>query len=70
MYAEKKDGSGYLKIPTNGHKFYYKNAGEGKPREPFEFPHVCPCHARQKLLAFCDPPLTILFHTGLPYGRG
>lgn len=40
MYAEKKDGSGYMKIPTNGHKFYYKNAGEGEPREPFEFPHV------------------------------
>lgn len=38
MYAQKKDGSGFMKIPTNGHKFYYKNAGSGEPREPFEFP--------------------------------
>lgn len=40
MYAQKKDGSGFMKIATNGHKFYYKNAGSGEPREPFEFPHV------------------------------
>ncbi len=39
LYMEAKDGSGYLRIPTLGHKFYYKNAGTGTPREPFEFPH-------------------------------
>lgn len=39
MYAKKSDGSGdYMKIPTSGHKLYYKNAGSGKAREPFEFP--------------------------------
>lgn len=39
MYAKKKNGGGYVKIPTNGHKLYYKTAGSGKAREPFEFPH-------------------------------
>ncbi|KAK3723128.1 hypothetical protein LTR37_001851 [Vermiconidia calcicola] len=39
LYMEAKDGSGYIKVPTGGHKFYYKNAGSGKAREPFEFPH-------------------------------
>ena len=66
MYAEKKDGSGYMKIPTNGHKFYYKNAGEGEPREPFEFPHVRLCGSP---FSFLDFKLTVLIHAGLPYGR-
>lgn len=39
MYAEKNDGNGYLKVPTNGHKLYYQDAGSGSKREPFEFPH-------------------------------
>ena len=39
LYMEAADGSGYIKVPTNGHKLYYKNAGTGTPRSPFEFPH-------------------------------
>lgn len=38
LYMEAKDGSGFIKVPTAGHKLYYKNAGVGKMREPFEFP--------------------------------
>lgn len=38
MYMELKDGSGYIKVPTNGHKMYYQDAGTGTKREPFEFP--------------------------------
>ena len=29
MYAQKADGTGYMKIETSGHKMYYKNAGTG-----------------------------------------
>lgn len=41
LYAEKSDGNGYVKIPTNGHKLYYKDVGSGNDQkaEPFEFPH-------------------------------
>ena len=39
LFMEASDGSGYIRVPTNGHKLYYKNAGTGTPREPFEFPH-------------------------------
>ena len=38
LYMEASDGSGYIKVPTNGHKTYYKDAGTGMKREPFEFP--------------------------------
>ena len=39
LYAEAKDNSGYIRIPTLGHKFYYQERGTGKRRQPFEFPH-------------------------------
>lgn len=39
LYMEASNGTGYIKVPTNGHKLYYKNAGTGTPRSPFEFPH-------------------------------
>ena len=38
LYMEAADGSGYIKVPTNGHKMYYKDAGTGTKRNPFEFP--------------------------------
>ncbi len=38
LFAEASDDSGYIRIPTLGHKFYYKDAGSGTKREPFEFP--------------------------------
>lgn len=39
LYMEASNGTGYIRVPTNGHKLYYKNAGTGTPRDPFEFPH-------------------------------
>jgi hypothetical protein len=39
LYMEASDGSGYIKVPTNGHKMYYQDAGTGQKRNPFEFPH-------------------------------
>ena len=39
LYMEASDGSGYIKVPTNGHKMYYQDAGTGTKRNPFEFPH-------------------------------
>lgn len=39
LFMEASDGSGYIKVPTNGHKMYYKDAGSGTKRNPFEFPH-------------------------------
>lgn len=38
LFMEALDGSGYIRVPTNGHKMYYKNAGTGTQRQPFEFP--------------------------------
>lgn len=40
LYMEAKDGSGYIRIPTNGHKLYYKDSGPSsdKKADPFEFP--------------------------------
>lgn len=38
LYAKKKDGSGYMKIPTNSHKMYYRKPAANKYAEPFEFP--------------------------------
>ncbi|KAK3713546.1 hypothetical protein LTR37_008504 [Vermiconidia calcicola] len=39
LYMEANDGSGYIRVPMNGHTLYYFDIGEGKKREPFEFPH-------------------------------
>ncbi|KAK5170882.1 uncharacterized protein LTR77_004026 [Saxophila tyrrhenica] len=41
LYAEASDNSGYIRIPTMGHKFYYKDVGSDmdKLASPFEFPH-------------------------------
>lgn len=41
LYMEASNGTGYVKVPTNGHKLYYKNAGSDSDtkRDPFEFPH-------------------------------
>ena len=39
LYMEKSDGSGYIRVPTNGHKLYYLDIGEGQKRQPFEYPH-------------------------------
>lgn len=41
LYMEANNGSGYVRVPTNGHKLYYKDAGSSQDtkRSPFEFPH-------------------------------
>lgn len=41
LYMEAANGTGYVKVPTNGHKLYYKDAGstDDKVASPFEFPH-------------------------------
>jgi hypothetical protein len=39
LYMESNDGSGYIRVPTNGHKMYYLDIGTGNMRSPFEFPH-------------------------------
>lgn len=39
LYMESSSGSGYIRVPTNGHKMYYLDAGTGQKHEPFEFPH-------------------------------
>jgi len=41
LYMEASNGTGYVKVPTNGHKLYYKDAGSPKDKkaDPFEFPH-------------------------------
>ena len=40
LYMEASNGTGYIRVPTNGHKLYYKNAGspDDKLADPFEFP--------------------------------
>lgn len=40
LYMESKNGTGYVRVPTNGHKLYYKDAGSenDKKADPFEFP--------------------------------
>lgn len=38
LYAMKKDGSGYMKVPTMLHKMYYRKPPASRYREPFEFP--------------------------------
>lgn len=39
LYMESNDDSGYVRVPTNGHKLYYLDIGTGEKAEPFEFPH-------------------------------
>ena len=39
LYMESSDGSGYVRVPTNGHKMYYLDIGTGQKRQPFEYPH-------------------------------
>ena len=39
LYMEVNDDSGYIRVPTNGHKLYYLDIGEGQKRQPFEYPH-------------------------------
>lgn len=39
LFMEANDGSGYIRVPTNGHKMYYLDLGTGDKVEPFEFPH-------------------------------
>lgn len=40
LFMEKNDGSGFLRVPTNGHKIYYQDAGNSADvkADPFEFP--------------------------------
>ncbi|USW52695.1 hypothetical protein Slin15195_G060140 [Septoria linicola] len=40
LFAEAKDGSGYVRIPSGGHKMYYRDVGNAadKKADPFEFP--------------------------------
>jgi hypothetical protein len=38
LYMEGNDGSGYIRVPTNGHKLYYLDIGTGTKAEPFEYP--------------------------------
>lgn len=40
LYAEAADGSGYVRIPSGGHKMYYRDVGNSadKKADPFEFP--------------------------------
>ncbi|KAF1822422.1 uncharacterized protein K489DRAFT_381181 [Dissoconium aciculare CBS 342.82] len=40
LYMEAKDGSGYFRIPTSGHKLYYRDVGNAQDQKvnPFEFP--------------------------------
>nr|POF06937.1 hypothetical protein CFP56_31561 [Quercus suber] len=40
LFMERKDGSGYMRIPTSGHKAYYQDAGNSADAkaDPFEFP--------------------------------
>ncbi|QIW99546.1 hypothetical protein AMS68_005064 [Peltaster fructicola] len=40
LFMEAKNGSGFVRVPTNGHKIYYRDAGSEKDtkRSPFEFP--------------------------------
>ncbi|KAF2215302.1 hypothetical protein CERZMDRAFT_110020 [Cercospora zeae-maydis SCOH1-5] len=40
MFGEANDGSGYVRIPSGGHKLYYRDVGNAndKKAEPFEFP--------------------------------
>ncbi|KAF7194619.1 hypothetical protein HII31_04125 [Pseudocercospora fuligena] len=40
LFAEASDGSGYIRIPTSGHKLYYRDVGNtaDKKADPFEFP--------------------------------
>ncbi len=38
LYMESNSGSGYVRVPTNGHKTYYIDTGEGEKAEPFDFP--------------------------------
>lgn len=39
LFMEASDGSGFIRVPTNGHKMYYLDIGSGDKVEPFEFPH-------------------------------
>ncbi|GIZ45513.1 hypothetical protein CKM354_000867600 [Cercospora kikuchii] len=40
LFGQAKDGSGYVRIPSGGHKLYYRDVGNAndKKAEPFEFP--------------------------------
>ncbi|KJX97354.1 hypothetical protein TI39_contig505g00013 [Zymoseptoria brevis] len=40
LYMEAKDGSGYVRVPIQSHKLYYRDTGNAadKLNEPFEFP--------------------------------
>ena len=57
LYMEASDGSGYIKVPTFMHKLYYKNAGTGTKREPFEFPHGFRMLAGNPFMREADPDL-------------
>lgn len=39
LFMQQNDGSGYIRVPTNGHKLYYLDIGTGNKRQPFEYPH-------------------------------
>ncbi len=39
LYMESNDDSGYVRVPTNGHKLYYLDIGTGEKASPFEYPH-------------------------------
>ena len=38
LYMELRDGSGFIRVPTNGHKLYYLDVGQGDKRQPFQYP--------------------------------
>lgn len=40
LYAEAKNGTGYVRIPSGGHKMYYRDVGNSADQvaSPFEFP--------------------------------
>lgn len=40
LYMESSNGTGYVRVPTSGHKLYYRDAGNDadKKADPFEFP--------------------------------
>ncbi|CAK4031038.1 hypothetical protein MYCFIDRAFT_182252 [Lecanosticta acicola] len=78
LYMEAKDGTGYVRVRTSGHKIYYRDAGShhDKKASPFEFPEgfrMIAGDARMRAAASQIPRQNItqwICHSSGPWNEG
>lgn len=78
LYMEAKNGTGWVRVPTSGHKIYYRDAGSKNDQkaDPFEFPkgfRMIAGNARMRAAASDTPRQNItqwICHSSGPWNQG